>query len=325
MIVPTPTMFLVIKTQSMSARRGLIENSAQRENKMPATSRKKAFTLVELLVVVAIIALLVSILLPALGQARAQARKVVCSSKLRQLQLCATCYVEDNRGKFPFQDARNKPSLGSRVQNALNRDSGTWQENWIYSLVNYGELPKQSYICQEIESLFKQDRNQAIDQNGYYLSYTANGVVTHFSGQNIMRTAEVVTFMDDVWLETSSIVRPFINTHSMTYRSTEASPSESEAGFSGWMRFADGDLISDGPHDMKRRIPRWTDDVGIDAMSSDGGNQGGKNYTFLDGHAEYLRWDEISSRRFGLLIDGKDQFEADVMGYNSPGRLGYIY
>lgn len=61
---------------------------------------KQAFTLVELLVVISIIALLVSILLPALGQARAQAKSTVCKSNLRQLALANIGYAMENDGRL---------------------------------------------------------------------------------------------------------------------------------------------------------------------------------------------------------------------------------
>lgn len=60
-----------------------------------------AFTLLELLVVVAVIALLMGVLLPVLGAARASARGVACVSNLRQLGQATTAYGVDFRLKFP--------------------------------------------------------------------------------------------------------------------------------------------------------------------------------------------------------------------------------
>lgn len=62
--------------------------------------KKTGFTLVELLVVISIIALLLSILMPALGKVREQARCIVCTSNTRQLGLAWVCYAESNNGKL---------------------------------------------------------------------------------------------------------------------------------------------------------------------------------------------------------------------------------
>ena len=63
--------------------------------------RSRAFTLTELLVVVGLVALLVSLLMPALGQARAAARTTGCLSNLRQMGLAWTMYLSENRGHLP--------------------------------------------------------------------------------------------------------------------------------------------------------------------------------------------------------------------------------
>lgn len=72
---------------------------------------RRAFTIVELLVVVAIVALLISVLLPALGKARAQARSSVCAANLRQMSSGLQEYLQRSRDRYPHVSFM--PSIGS--------------------------------------------------------------------------------------------------------------------------------------------------------------------------------------------------------------------
>lgn len=76
-------------------------NNHKRTHRCPMKPGR-AFTLVELLVVVAIIALLISILLPALNRARSTAQDVVCVTNLKQLGLSVNMYQADNADAFPL-------------------------------------------------------------------------------------------------------------------------------------------------------------------------------------------------------------------------------
>lgn len=64
--------------------------------------RRRGFTLIELLVVVAILAVLMSILLPALGRARDQSKKVVCATRLHQVGIALYSYWTEWNGRVPY-------------------------------------------------------------------------------------------------------------------------------------------------------------------------------------------------------------------------------
>jgi prepilin-type N-terminal cleavage/methylation domain-containing protein/prepilin-type processing-associated H-X9-DG protein len=104
------------------------------------------FTLIELLVVIGIIAILLSILVPTLSKARAQAQDLQCASNLRTIGQALHLYAMGNRGSLPFGDFLDP--VGSwdvnagtanwsiRIASTLNR--GKAGENFYNSTTNKG-------------------------------------------------------------------------------------------------------------------------------------------------------------------------------------------
>jgi prepilin-type N-terminal cleavage/methylation domain-containing protein/prepilin-type processing-associated H-X9-DG protein len=86
------------------------------------------FTLVEMLVVIAVIAILAAILLPALSQAKDKGKTVACLNNLKQLQLAINMYADEHEDELP--PAEIHPGNG-----------GPFQESWAAVLVHSERLP----------------------------------------------------------------------------------------------------------------------------------------------------------------------------------------
>ena len=68
-----------------------------------------AFTLIDLLVVIAIIAILAALLLPALTKSKAKAQGIMCMNNMRQLTLAWIQYAHDNNDRIPYASAKGSP------------------------------------------------------------------------------------------------------------------------------------------------------------------------------------------------------------------------
>jgi prepilin-type N-terminal cleavage/methylation domain-containing protein len=123
--------------------------------------KRKGFTLVELLVVIAIIALLMGILMPALGMVRKMAQRAVCGANLAGLHKALLTYAQSNNGDYPLAGGRNSvwgPTAAWDAASEINAfgetaTNGVYQNGTatigasLYQLIKHVDVGTKSFIC----------------------------------------------------------------------------------------------------------------------------------------------------------------------------------
>ncbi len=93
-----------------------------------ANAPSAAFTLIELLTVIAIIGILAAILIPVAGRVRATARNATCLSNMRTFAMALTFYAQDNKDTLPSTSATETDA------------------NWVFAMTGWGDKTKPDYL-----------------------------------------------------------------------------------------------------------------------------------------------------------------------------------
>ena len=191
--------------------------------------KKKAFTLVELLVVISIIALLLSILMPSLSLARSQAKAVVCKSNLRQLALANIGYATEN-------DEHYVPAASDMMTTNYHRWHGLRDPNNLNTPFDPLKSPLADYIgdgeVKECTEKIKFVKGLAWSANfeqggggyGYNLTYIGSKLwrlgwsnkayQETAKTTDVSRTAETIMFADSAMANQNNIIGTYIHEYS---------------------------------------------------------------------------------------------------------------
>lgn len=229
--------------------RGVHTTPCSRPVDRPAR-RMGAFTLVELLVVIGIIAILISLLLPALGRAQEQSRRVKCLSNLRQIAQATIMYCDQNKGWFP-----NQGGSGASPDDWINwtkfaKDPTTLNDSGLAPYLGKGDYLVNVYRCPSDDISthyyhFNGAKGIAAPGNAYLFSYSMNQLLTNpgKSGvypteypssakrlkiQQVKNSAEKIMIVDESSLSLDDGVwkPPVLTSPNPPYTFTSATPNQ---------------------------------------------------------------------------------------------------
>ncbi len=142
------------------------------KNRNACRAGRRGFTLIELLVVIAIIALLIGILLPALGQARRTAQAMVAGANARQVALGVAIYSSINDDYFPAsyayasdEEDSYRWKIDDQRQEHPNPQNG--YIHWSYALFGNGDVPEEAFESPGVFNGGAPRTNPGVDPNDW--------------------------------------------------------------------------------------------------------------------------------------------------------------
>jgi len=244
--------------------------------------RKKshAFTLIELLTVIAVIGLLAAMLLPALNSAREKGRRVACASNLHQIGLAIQLFSGDSHDEI-FISQGHTPRVYPFTKNLYGGIT-----NWAQTLIDMGYATPKIFVCPDDRG--KSDNRTAFGTLSYGIC-VADSRVDHSTWQN-----------NDGWIAGSRLTCPYLTNTEVAlvaeYYSTTIMPTLKFAGDPDWS-YVTGPLTSDGPAGI-------TPDSGSAHPPSSKHVAGATlkcNYLFMDGHVDWIETAQNKPEMFPKL------------------------